>query len=230
MTDDIDMKALSGTRGREGGGRDRRGLRRRARLLGADGRDGRDRRAARRRCRAETRGAARPRDGDGRRGSGPTRDGGELDRQARRAAGGGCRSCSPASIRCDGPPTRFAAATGYGTPRERRPRRLTLDLDGWEGPLDLLLDARAQPEGRSARRSRSSRWSISISPSSSEARDAEARAGGRLSRDGGVARLPQIGAAAAARSGGRRRAPRNWRCGCSCGSSGSTRCARRARG
>ena len=37
-------------------------------------------------------------------------------------------------------------------PDVREADRLTLDLDGWEGPLDLLLTLARTPEGRSARR------------------------------------------------------------------------------
>ena len=48
--------------------------------------------------------------------------------------------------------------------RSRAEDALNLNLDGWEGPLDLLLTlARAQKVDL-ARRSRSSRWSSNISP------------------------------------------------------------------
>jgi beta-N-acetylhexosaminidase len=86
-------------------------------------------------------------------------------RQARRAAGAGVVICdnvaAPShrlrmrgvdetnSVHCAGP---------------RDDEELNLSLDGWEGPLDLLLNlARAQKVDL-ARRSRSSRWSSNISP------------------------------------------------------------------
>jgi hypothetical protein len=43
--------------------------------------------------------------------------------------------------------------------------RLTLDIDGWEGPLDLLLTL-ARSQKVDLARSRSLPWSSNISPSS----------------------------------------------------------------
>ncbi len=63
MTDDIDMKALTGSAGRQGGGRDRGRLRPGARLLGPDGRDGGYRRAVGRNI-GDVVGAAGAGDGD----------------------------------------------------------------------------------------------------------------------------------------------------------------------
>jgi segregation and condensation protein A len=80
--------------------------------------------------------------------------------------------------------------------------RLQLDIDGWEGPLDLLLTL--------ARSQKVDLATISILALVEQylafiARCAAAAARDRrgLSRDGGVARLPQILPAAAQGSGGR---------------------------
>ena len=111
----------------------------------------------------------------------------------------------------------------------RQSDELTLNLDGWEGPLDLLLNLARGAEGR-PRADLDPRAGRAISRLSRPGAGAEARDRRRLSRDGGVARLSQILPAAAQGSRGRIRAPRRSRCGCRCGCSGSTRCARRARG
>ena len=89
---------------------------------------------------------------------------------------------------------------------EERPIRqsdeLTLALDGWEGPLDLLLNlARAQKVDL-AQISILQLVEQYLDLSRRSAR-AEARDRRRLSRDGGVARLPQILPAAAQGPGGR---------------------------
>ena len=87
-------------------------------------------------------------------------------------------------------------------PPAREADRLTLDLDGWEGPLDLLLTlARAQKVDLAE----------DLDPRSGRAisrlhrRREEAAAGDRrrLSGDGGLARLPQILPAAAQGPDGR---------------------------
>ncbi len=114
--------------------------------------------------------------------------------------------------------------------RSRDDEALNLTLDGWEGPLDLLLTlARAQKVDLHA----------DLDPRAD-------RAISRLYRR--CARALQLEIAAdylvmAAWLAYLKsclllpkdpeqptRAPRSWRCGCSCGCSGSTRCARRGRG
>ena len=73
---------------------------------------------------------------------------------------------------------------------------LNLSLDGWEGPLDLLLNLARGAEGR-PRANLDPRAGRAISRLSRRGAGAEAGDRRRLSRDGGVARLPQILPAAA---------------------------------
>jgi segregation and condensation protein A len=74
---------------------------------------------------------------------------------------------------------------------------LYLELDGWEGPLDLLLDL-ARRQKVDLRRHLDPRTGRSVPDLYRPGRGAAAGTGGGLPGDGGVARLPQIGAAAAA--------------------------------
>ena len=74
---------------------------------------------------------------------------------------------------------------------------LIVDVDGFEGPLDLLADAEPHAEGRSAQDFRAGAGAA-VSGLRRKRQDAAARTGGGLSRDGGLARLPEIAAAAAA--------------------------------
>jgi hypothetical protein len=106
---------------------------------------------------------------------------------------------------------------------------LTLSFESWEGPLDLLLNL--------ARSQKVDLKQISILALVEQylsvyrgSQGAEAGAGGRLSGDGGVARLSQVRAAAAQGDAGRASRPKSWHCGCTCGSSVWPRCAMRARG
>ena len=79
---------------------------------------------------------------------------------------------------------------------------LIVNLEGFEGPLDLLLTPRARPEGRSAPHLDGGAGRPVPGACRAGAAD-PARARRRLSRDGGVARLPEV-APAAARAAGRR--------------------------
>ena len=73
---------------------------------------------------------------------------------------------------------------------------LTLNLDGWEGPLDLLLNLARGAEGR-PRPDLDPAAGRAIYRLHRQRPGAEARDRRRLSRDGGVARLSQILPAAA---------------------------------
>ena len=102
---------------------------------------------------------------------------------------------------------------------------LMVDVEGFEGPLDLLLDARAPAEGRS-RQDFDSGAGRPVSRLHRGGAQAAARACRRLSGDGGVAGLPQVAAAAAgARPRPRGRAPRTWRSRWPAGCAGSRRSA-----
>ena len=106
---------------------------------------------------------------------------------------------------------------------------LVVDVEGFEGPLDLLLVARAQPEGR---------HHPHLDPRAGRAvprlhrEDARAAPGAcrRLPRDGGVARLPQVAAAAAGAPRARSRPARSSPPSLPSGSAGSKRCATPRRG
>ena len=117
----------------------------------------------------------------------------------------------------------------FETPPIRQSDELTLSARRLGGAARPAAQPRPGAEGRS-RADFDPPAGRAISRLSRRGAGAEARDRRRLSRDGGVARLPQILPAAA--QGRRRpiRAPRKSRCGCRCGSSGSTRCARPARG
>jgi segregation and condensation protein A len=122
------------------------------------------------------------------------------------------------------------AIDAFGEPHAApgEPDRLELDIDGWEGPLDLLLTlARAQKVDLA-------KISILALVEQYLAFIADARrlrleiAADYLVMAAWLAYLksclllpkdPQV-----------EPSPTSWRCGCNCGCSGSTRCARRARG
>jgi hypothetical protein len=104
---------------------------------------------------------------------------------------------------------------------------LYLELDGWEGPLDLLLEL-ARRQKVDLRGFRSSNWSTSISTISTGPKLKLELAADYLVMAAWLAYLksllllPRDPACSPAR--------KNWRCACNCGCSGWARCARRARG
>ena len=108
----------------------------------------------------------------------------ESDGQARLAAGAGLGT-RPWTTDAD-----------FETSPIRQSDELTLALDGWEGPLDLLLSLARDAEGRPGA-NLDPPAGRAISCLSRRGARAEARDRRRLSGDGGVAGLPQILPAAA---------------------------------
>ena len=114
-------------------------------------------------------------------------------------------------------------------PAPRTSDALNLTLDGWEGPLDLLLTlARAQKVDLHADLDPRP-WSSNISPTSRGARKLQLEiAADYLVMAAWLAYLKSC--LLLPKDPKPTRAPRSWRCACRCGCSGSTRCARPAPG
>ena len=225
------MKALSRHASANARRARRRGLRRGAPLLGADGRDGRQSPARLGDDRPKARGAARPRDGERSRVA-PQAIVDATDRQARRAAR------ARLDPRHDGQAVRRADPARHASARGRGFRRTAVDaVDALHSDARRLGGA-ARPAARLSPARRRSicadldprRWSSNISPISTRRGRCKLEiAADYLVMAAWLAYLKSC-AAAAARSRGGPEPRRDSRCGCSCGSSGSTRCARRARG
>ena len=102
---------------------------------------------------------------------------------------------------------------------------LVVDVDGFEGPLDLLL-ALARSQKVDLRRISILRARRAVSRLRRGGEAAPDRARGRLPGDGGLARLPEVAAAAAARPDARKgRRATSWPRTSPSSCSGSRRCA-----